>query len=84
MGCNCKKNVNKKYLSDEEKFENELRKLNGIEKVGNTIGQFFFGLIISSIVIIGLIPFLGYLIFCLCFGREMGVRIPNFRKWFKK
>lgn len=84
MACNCKKNVNNKYLTAEEKDENEIRELNGVEKFGYALVQFLSGLLISTIVIVGLVPFLAYLIFCLCFGKEMGVRIPNFTKWFKK
>lgn len=84
MACSCKKNVNNKYLTEEEQLENKPRKLNGIEKVGKIIGQFFFGLLISAIIISMLIPFCLYMIVCICIGKDMSVRIPNFTKWLKK
>lgn len=84
MGCSCKKKVNTKYMDDEEKLENELRKMNGVEKIGNAVGQFFFGLLISVILIIGLIPLCCYIIFSACTGRDMSIRIPNLFKMVKK
>ena len=54
MGCNCKKNVNKKYIEGELDFE-EAYKISGFSKVVNAIVQFFFGLLISAILIVGII-----------------------------
>lgn len=84
MACSCKKNVNKKYLTDEEKLENKLKHLNGIEKVGNAFLQFFFGLFMGSIVVIGIIPLCLYIIVCMCIGKTIEVRIPKIKGLLKK
>lgn len=84
MACACKQKVNKKYLTDEEKLQLELKKMNGIEKIGNVIGQFFFGIIVTLVVIIGVIPIICYVAISSCTGRDMKFRIPNFYKWFNK
>lgn len=84
MACSCKKNVNDKYLTDDERLENKLKELNGIEKIGGVFLQFFFGLLVGAIIIIGLIPFCLYIIVSMCIGRTISVRIPNFFKWLKK
>ena len=44
MGCNCKKNVNTKYVDNEDFGYTELKKISGLAKMGNVVGQFFFGL----------------------------------------
>lgn len=84
MACGCNKKVNKKYLSENEQNELDIRQFNGIEKIGNAIGQFFFGIIISLVMIVGFIPFAVYIMFCICTGRNMSVRIPDLAKWNKK
>lgn len=84
MGCSCKKNVNEKYLTDEEKLENKLKELNGVEKVGGVFLQFLFGLLVGAIIILGLIPFCLYMIICMCIGKTISVRIPNFFKYGEK
>lgn len=83
MGCNCKKNINKKYIEGELDFE-EAYKISGFSKVVNAIFQFFFGLLISAILIVGIIPMLLYVIFSVCTGTNMSFKIPNLTKWLKK
>lgn len=80
MGCSCKQNVNTNY-TDNKKSETERGMLT---KVVTAILQFLFGLLVSVIMIIGLFPLFGYIIFSVCTGRDMHVRIPNFIQWFKK
>lgn len=84
MGCNCKTKPNAKYMDNDEVSQLMPKEANGVEVIGNKILQFFFGLLISVILIIGLIPALLYIIFCVCTGKQMSARIPDFRKWFKK
>lgn len=84
MGCNCKKKINTKYVDNEEFGYTELKKISGFAKVGNAILQFLFGILISAIIIVGLIPACLYIIFSVCTGREMVARIPDTSKWFKK
>lgn len=84
MACACKQKVNQKYLTDEEKLQLELNKMRGLEKIGNVIGQFFFGILITVVMIIGIIPIVGYVAISACTGKDMQFRIPNFYKWFNK
>lgn len=84
MGCNCKNKPNTKYVDNEEFGYTELKKVSGFAKMGNAISQFFFGLLIAAIMIIGLIPACCYIIFCVCAGKQMVARIPDLSKWLKK
>lgn len=83
MACSCKKKVNEKYLEDGQSHILP-EKESVLGKIGNAIFQFFFGLVISTIMIVGLIPACCYIIFCVCTGKEMEARIPNLSKWLKK
>lgn len=84
MGCNCKKKPNTKYVDNEEFGYTELRKVSMFAKMGNAIAQFFFGLLVAFIIIVGLMPACLYIIFCLCTGKEMIARIPDLSKWGKR
>lgn len=84
MSCSCKKNVNNKYLTDEERLENGTQKLNGIKKIGGVFTQLFFGLVVGAIVFVCLAPFCLYITVNMCIGREVRIRIPKFTKWLKK
>ena len=84
MACNCKKNVNTKYVDNKNFGYTELKRISGLTKMGNAVGQFFFGLLVALIMITALIPACCYIIFCLCTGKEMSARIPDFSKWLKK
>lgn len=84
MGCNCKKNVNNKYLTDEEKLANQVKKLNGLEKIAKVVFQFIYGVIAIPIIIIAVSALLMYVIFSLLTGIQVTLRIPNFIKWFRK
>lgn len=84
MSCGCKKNVNDKYLTDEEKLENGAQKINGLKKIGGVFAQLFFGLFVGLIIFICLVPFCLYITVNMCLGKRAVIRIPNFTKWFKK
>lgn len=89
MGCNCKKKTYdklKKYADNREEIEKEEYKLNNgfINNIARIIGQFIFGISVSVILIVILIPMVLYLIFCLLTGKEPVVVIKNPQKFFKK
>lgn len=84
MGCACNKKPNSKYMAEDEVSQLLPLYRSGMEKIGTGIGQFLFGLLISVIIIVGFIPVLAYVAFCLCFGKQPSFRIPNFMKYMKK
>lgn len=81
MGCACKKKVNSKYLDTEEQEEKEL---NGLQKVLMIIGQFLFGILITCIIAIGLVPFLAIVMIHVCTGKKMNFKIPDLTKLSQK
>ena len=81
MGCTCKKKVNSKYLDTEEQEE---KKLNGLQKVLMVIGQFLFGILITCIIVIGLVPFLIIVMIHVCTGKKLSFRIPDLTKLLQK
>lgn len=83
MSCNCKKKPNSKYIDNDELGQTEIVEASFLSKIGNAICQFFFGILIGLIIIIGIIPFLLYIIFNICIGKETEIRIPNIQKHLK-
>lgn len=72
MACNCKKRLEKlTEYTDEPVFENE----GGlIWKALRWIGHLIFGIIAFALIIVMLVPFLLYLLFCLMTGTEAHIR----------
>lgn len=81
MACNCKKNVNPKYLEDKDKI---ILTKSAFTNIKNFVARFLFGIIVSFVIIIGIVALGIYLITSICLGKEMSIRIPNYKKWFKK
>lgn len=81
MACNCKKNVNPKYIEDKDKI---MPTKSVFTNIKNFVARFLFGIIVSFVIIIGIVALGVYLITSICLGKEMSIRIPNYKKWFKK
>ena len=84
MGCNCKKNVNPKYMDNDELNQLSGHAPNIFENLGNLFVRMLIGLIIGIILIISLIPVTLYLVCCIWFGKQPTARISNYTKWLKK
>lgn len=84
MGCACKKRVNPKYVDETNGAEGNKKRVGVIERLSVAILQLCFGLFASVIIIIGLIPLLLVIIYSICTGKQMNVRVPNLQKFLKR
>ena len=84
MSCACKNKVNEKYVDGETYSSSKIVQKSGLGKLTNAVLQFIVGLLVCVIMFICMVPAVLYVMFCVCTGREMNVRIPNFQKWLRK
>lgn len=47
-------------------------------KIANFVSQFFFGILVSMLLIFIAVPMLLYISFCMMFGKQPQFKIPNF------
>ena len=84
MGCACKKRVNPKYVDENSGTYGKKKKDGMIEKLLTMMMQLCFGLFASIIIIIGLIPLLLIIMYSICTGKKMNVRVPDLQKLLKR
>lgn len=79
MGCNCKKNVNKKYVDQDELGQTLIEEASMLAKTGNFFMKIFFGLLIAVILLGAILPAFVYIIIRVCLGKELKInlRIPE-------
>ena len=78
MACNCKKAAQLRKLDDDYTPSDD--KFNFFEKISAVIAQAFFGIIAGTLLIIGFIPALLYVIGCMIIGKEPVFTIKKFSK----
>lgn len=86
MGCNCKKKykafskIADNVYGGTRNIKNKMSFGGVMKSLALGINQFILGIIASAAFIVLVIPLLLYVIFCILFGKEPSVRIPNLKR----
>ena len=78
MACNCKNKVNPKYTSETSNtMINERYSSKFFTRLLQYLFQFLVGIFCTAVLIVGIVPFMVYVGFCLMTGKEAKFRIIN-------
>ena len=79
MGCSCKNKLksNKNDLTNIE----VVKETNVFKKIVNAILQLLFGLLVCCILSVCLVPFLIFIFYHVCTGKDIKFKVPDLSKF---